>query len=554
MKKRKKAARSYRSLTPAKRRLSLSASSREPLSVRHLKFAKKIHQTGYIYALHGLLDGGVAAYGGMKFFFDMLSTTQSSNASIHDWLQTPEGISFALTEAMVFAGLSLIANISEENTSNAFKQATAAFWPYCRSSVSELKKASRAVSNTLKIASFFKDQSFDHVLMPFGFAMGAVSVVNRVWFRRMQNRRELVKNQLHTLEKKIIALTESECEDRNTLQHYYQNIPVQSPTDQKLAYLSAAYTGLIEAVAFHIGILTFVSLTSPAFIPLVTCCMAFAILSIATRIHEEYEHQRRLEVSSLIITLRLKQKELTSLTMLSKIQQVDEFQFEILYQDILKYSNKLKAKGITTFDKTLKGTRQGLTVYAFINKIIFGVTVFFSVVPVALAISSVFIGILILLCTTIKAAKQQTKPLKIQLDKQVLLEKNIPALMSLFVDDLIETYHPVDKAKSFWRSWFDVAWAFFSGLDKGRKNTGYFLMVSFAERSLHEDYLQSPIMINLSIALGVISSLIFSLRTYAVSFGATSEKKLTETTSSFCPPLLEQVNGDKEGRHNYSFA
>ncbi|ASQ45194.1 hypothetical protein [Legionella clemsonensis] len=525
MKKKKKTAQPYPSLIPVRDKVSSHASLSESLSIRHLKLAKKMHQAGYVYALHGLLDGGVAAYGSMKFFFDMLFINQSSSILIHDWIQTPEGISIVMLESMAFAGLSFIANTSDENASSAFKQATAAFWPYCRNTVSELKKTSRAVTNTLKMAAFFKEQNFDHILMPFGFTMGVVSVVNRIWFRRMQNRRQLVKDKLQALEKEVTALAQADWQELNKLHTYYYKIPTQSKTEQKLAYLSAAYTGLLEAVAFHMGILTFVSFTSPAFIPLVTCCMAFAILSIATRIHEEYEHQRELEVSGLIIKLRLKQKELMALTVLAKTQDIDGRRFELLYIDILKYSNGLKAKATTAFGKTLKGARQGLTLYAFINKIMFGATVFLSVVPVALAVSSVVIGVFILLCTIIKAAMKQTNWVESHLNQELNAEKNIPAMINIFIDDLIQAYHPAEKNKSFWRSWFDVAWAFFSGLDKGRKSIGYFLMVSFAERSLHEDYLQSPIMINLSIALGVISSLVFSLRMYALGFGAKQDKE-----------------------------
>lgn len=518
------------SASPASRLSTKKTSRYLPLSRRlskqHTQVAKKIHQVGYIYALHGLLDGGIAAYGSMKFFFDVLFINQSSTTLIHDWLQTPEGISIALAEAMAFVGFSLIANMSEENATNAFRRAAASFWPYCRSAVSELKKTSRAVSNTVKIASFFKEQNLDYAMIPFGLTMGAVSIVNRVWFRRMQNQRQLIKDRLQALLKEISAISENDSYDPDKLQGYYQEIPSQSKNQQKFAYVSAAYTGLMEGVAFYIGILTFISLTSPAFIPLAACCLTFAILSIATRIHEEYEHQRELEVHILIIKLRLKQKEVAALTATTvDIKENSTTQLTHLYNEIFILSKELDDKAITLFGRTLKATRQGLSVYAFINKIILGATIFFSAVPIALVISSVGIGISILLFTTIKAVMKQIKESGKNLNGELVLVNNIPAMINQIVDNIIQIHLPIEKTRSFWRSWFDVAWAFFSGLDKGRKNIGHLLMVSFAERSLHDDYMQSPIMINLSIALGVLSSIIFSLRTYAMAFGTNEDNE-----------------------------
>ncbi|KTC84482.1 hypothetical protein [Legionella brunensis] len=505
-----------------------------PVIPQHVKVAKKIHELGYIYALYGLLDAEVVAYGSIRYFFDVLFVNQSSGKLIHDWLQTPSGLAIALVESIAFASFSMIANTSDNKATGAFKQAAASFWPYCRNAVRELKKTSRGVGNTLKIATFFKEVSLDSMVMPLGLTFGAASVLNRVWFQRMDNRRREMKEGLKTLYEEISELKFDSSmrsklqQDRINLQGYYEKIQYQSQTEQKFAYLSAAYTGLMEGLAFYVGILTFISFTSPAFIPMATCCIAFAIISIATRIYEEYEYQRKFTVDSLIIKLRLKQKDIEALNALTAGQIVGDSneQYERIFKEIIEISNALDAKAVSTLNKVLKSMKEGLKIYAFINKMIFGATVFLTTLPAYLIIGSVVTGVLILLGMTLKAIIKQHCLLKKEANGQLLFTDEGQLAASQLVEKLIQTHTAVSTTKpSSFRAWFEVTWNFFSGLDKGRKSMGYLLMLTFAELSLHENYQDSPLMIKLSVGLGILSSLIFSLRVYAFNFGANLQKE-----------------------------
>ncbi|WED43548.1 hypothetical protein [Legionella cardiaca] len=513
---------------PSRNNLPLKRSASQ-----HVKFARKMHEIGCIYALYGILDAEISTYGSMRYFFDVLFAGQSSSQLIHNWLLTPTGVAVALIESTVFVSLSLLNSTKDDDTKSAFRQTVSSFWPYCRSAISELKKTNRGVGNTLKIATFFSAQNLNHLVMPLGLTFGAVSVLNRIWYQQMHNRRKEMKKRLTTLLQEISELNPTSFGDNDqclNLEIYYNQIEDQSLVEQKSAYLSAAYTGLAEGLAFYVGILTFVSVTSSAFIPMVTCCVAFAMISIATRIYEEYEHQRSLAVDRLLIQLRLKQKEIETLDIVAGNMDINN-QYEYIFGEIIELSKQLDAKAISSFNKTLKGLKEGLRLYAFVNKIILGATVFFSTVPAALLIGSIVAGILILLATTIKSVLKQSKPVEQPLNYVVPAFSDYPQEhVSQLVDRLIQVHvsASIEKPSSF-RAWFEVTWSFFSGLDKGRKSIGYLLMLALIEMSLHDNYQDSPTVINVSIAVGMVSSLIFALRAHTLNFGTHSEKEEMET-------------------------
>lgn len=530
-----------------RQRLVRSDSFSDRLALNHSRFAKKVHDFGYIYSLYALLDAEILAYTGLKYFFDVLASNKGSANPMRDWLLTPTGIVTASVESVALIGLSLVANNTEENDSRAYRQAIMTLWPYCRNIISELKNSNKSVRNTLKVAALVHETSFNSMMMPVGLLVGATSVLNRIWFRRLQDQRKELKDEFKALLKELpnLELNGSEPPDASELvkrkeliEEYYKRIPHEMDSQQRQAYLSAAYNGMMEGLAYYIAPLTLMAFTSPAFIPVASVCIVLSAAAVTSRIYEEYEYQRGLELETLGIKLQLKQRELALL----KAQQtqfslpgIEITQVEELFPQITRLREEFNAKSAGMVNHALRGVKNGLAVYAVITKVLMTSLMFFSTVPIALLVSNAIIGVALLVGSTIYSlSKYYEKQAKVQenSNEKKLVLGDIYGKANRLLAELIEahTMASTPPGSSFYTGWLEVVRAFFSGLNKGQKLIGYILAISFLEVSLQSDFQDKPIVLKTSVALGVFCSVVLSLRVYALNFGSKPQQENTAET------------------------
>lgn len=158
----------------------------EGLDAESRGFAKKLDELKFFYYLYGIWDGTSVVSGTLIYYFNIVyaDSAKSSNDVMHDWMETPAGAALAATEAITLVTFSLLANIFDDNDKNAFKRYIAIAWPYCRDSLKGLKNAYKGVRNSLQAVSMLSGHDLQYMIVPLGLALGAISVLNRVWVRK----------------------------------------------------------------------------------------------------------------------------------------------------------------------------------------------------------------------------------------------------------------------------------------------------------------------------------------------------------------------------------
>lgn len=573
-----------KSKDPGRPGLVRSDSFSNRIAINHSRFAKRVHDMGYVYTLYALLDAEILAYTGLKWFSDIFASNKGSANPLRDWLLTPSGIAIASVESVAFIGLSLLANKTEEDDPRAYRQAIMTLWPYCRNVISELKNANKGVRNALKVAALFHETSLNSMMMPAGLLVGSASVLNRIWFRRLQDQRKELKSNFKALLKDIAALELNETEKvdvnvlkerKDALRDFDDKIPYEMNAQLRYAYLSAAYNGMLEGLAYYIAPLALMGFTSPAFIPVASVCIVLSSAAITARIYEEYEYQRGLELETLGVKLQLKKHELDILnaqlalfknTMVPEAdkesQRVQQDglnrQYGELLAEIIRLNSEVDAKTAGMVNHALRGVKNGLAIYAVVTKMLMTSLMFFSAVPPALLVSNAVIGVALLVGSTIYSLSQYYKK-----QSKVHENPNQPhfALEDAYskanriLAELIETHTmAATPGTGFYTEWLDVVRAFFSGLNKGQKPIGYILTISFLEVSLHNDFQDKPIVLKTSIALGIFCSVVLSLRVYALNFGAKADLENMDGIEEMPEELLflegleDLMNGEEKAK------
>lgn len=360
------------------------------------RYARSIHELGYIYAIFGAFDGFNLSCSMMKWMFDVFYSeenvkTADVSDAMHNWLLTPEGIAVAVIEAVALIGFSLIANVlkddagcgllrMEEVPSKADQQAfdksqyiltpsgcyyyhkssffkssnalrrleldseqlanlrarfpenenklsdaildeittltghtrpkhkfwrfLAVIWPYVRDVMKSLKNAYKGVRSTLFVMSMLRVQDLQHLLLPVGVALGVLSVLNRLWLRRVrEQRKDMMQATADILaEIKTKKLADFD-EDAYAAFHTRVMQQSQSARLSRMAYASAAYGGLVDGPYLYLGLF---SLAVPQmFILMATFSILYSALLIAARVYEEHGYQRKLDLARAKVELAL---------------------------------------------------------------------------------------------------------------------------------------------------------------------------------------------------------------------------------------------------------
>ena len=169
------------------------------LAAKNTDFAKKLHDTAYIYALYGALDGLSLSYSTFKYLFDILCTNGASTSSdvMHDWMMTPAGIAAATAESLTIIAFSFLANIYDnKKNQKQFERYIATVWPYCRDTMKGLKNAYKGVRSMLLTAEMLGGQNLRTMIVPAGIDLGLISVVDRLCMRKfvIEPRKAMMKD------------------------------------------------------------------------------------------------------------------------------------------------------------------------------------------------------------------------------------------------------------------------------------------------------------------------------------------------------------------------
>lgn len=524
------------------------------------ELAKKLHESGYLYALYGALDGLSNAYSSWKYIFDILYTNTSidSTDALHNWMLTWEGMLLVSFETIVLIAYSTMGNYFDDESQNILKSWIAQSWPYVRDCIKGTKNAFKGLRASMQVASVLSGISPMHLLVPISLVTGFFAVANRLLLRQMYNQRKNMmrnnKSILISLQNNTISVT-----DADTL---HLKLEQQTRFARKIAYLGAAFGGLVDGMYMYIGVLGMAvsAVSLPMLIFLASCSMLYLAACITTRLYEEYFYQKRVDISvtkvELALAVTMADKYLQKYTRLcnqiaqNRISENDSEQIKIQKQllkqsisdqlaEFSKIHKKLIAQqSISWKTAFLMGIRHGLSAYGALTSCMFAaatIMVLFSVaLPPSVLIAVVSTGLVLmgifLLHAFYNAHKYRQKSQQLDSDTQQTIdsltntiEDHQKIIKELKPDELqtkLFGYMEVDPSPQFFfQEWFEVVRSFFSGIGKGSKSIDY-TMVAYQEMGEDGHYHHDNVFI---LCLTGVSSFIFalclSLRALCKGFG-----------------------------------
>ncbi len=532
---------------------------RNPLNKFRKKSARaKVlpQKTSYINQSYGALDGLSTSYSIVRFYFDVgyANTSLSSPDLIHDWLMTSEGLATAATEAFIIITLSTIANSTDTKDENQVKQWIISYWPYLRDTFKSIKNAYRTTRTTLQVIDNFFNRGLIHYTLPLSATLGFLAILNRCAIRYSRNERaNKVKYNLSLLIliQQSPTLTADQCKEK------HREIKYEGTGMCRVSLIAAFYSGLIDGLYLHMGMMTLTPLSPPLFIMAFSFSAFFSLLCIATRLYEICNEQRELSITQEKIKLLLCAKELERL--LTQLQEESQNPFHpqkprdeqmLLFHSVnqtLKALEKiqlnLQSKVSLSYTAAfLAGLRGGLAAYGALESLIFAIftvtTLMFIPVPPLLIISGVIAGLCCLLGFSTYSVIQQhlhikeLKNLSYQSNEKLVglithlkvqLSNATPEVPLVLINDreicdmINEQIRINPSPQASFQEGFEILRSFFSGIGKGQKAVD-FTLFSFQKIDEKGHYHDTPLMFMVMAVCSLFYSLVFAIRassTYA---------------------------------------
>ncbi|MCC5792710.1 MAG: hypothetical protein JJT82_08930 [Legionellaceae bacterium] len=274
--------------------------------------ATSLHESGYLYLAYGALDGLSNAYSSWKYLFDIhyCNSPIDSADALHEWMLTRQGLLLVGFETLVLVAYSSMGNYFDDDASHLLKKWAARSWPYVRDCIKGSKNAFKGLRTSLQVSSRLLDIPLLQVLLPASLLLGLMATANRLLLRYMYGqRKEMMK-----LNKELLLAIQA-AKNMSDVEERYRSSP---PRQQKryvrrLAYIGAAFGGLVDGMYMYVGILGLVlnAVTLPVLFLLTACSALYLAACIVTRLYEEFNYQLRVDVSVSKIELAYTGKLLT---------------------------------------------------------------------------------------------------------------------------------------------------------------------------------------------------------------------------------------------------
>lgn len=533
--------------------------------VKNRKIARTLNDASFIYALYAGLDALNLSYTTYKYSVDVYLTNKgaSSSDTMHKWLTTPTGASIAVAESLVLISLAILANYFSENDANKAKRYIAIAWPYCRDVLKALKNTYKGTANSIKMLNLLTGKNFNPFILPVAIALSGILITNRIWSRKMITaRKNMMQNNMALLTDILLmaALTEEQC------QLFRQKVQLQAMETRVKAYISVALSSTIDSLYLYMGMLTIAPVAWPLFVTLSACCVLYTIMTLATRLYDEYEYQCKLKITQARIELALFGKQQTE-QIIDNLRKLMAFQAQINQQlaapeqeevddirkqqdDLLalismqkktlaeKREHALELMTLSHFSAALVGAKNGMAAYGALSSILFMAATILALsstpFPPILLISIVLIGLACLTVFIIHAVIQNHQQRKQQKQEESPFDKiSLAAINDTLADleklgmqedatqvrvILEQEMHVTPVQRYFIVEWFEVVRSFFSGLSKGSKAVDYSLN-SLQEADAKGHYHDTPVMFAITAFSSLLCAVIWGLRAHARGFG-----------------------------------
>ncbi|OGV44897.1 MAG: hypothetical protein A3F46_06100 [Legionellales bacterium RIFCSPHIGHO2_12_FULL_42_9] len=553
-----------------------SACARNSAKSKIERLADELNQHRGVPILQAGLDGLNISYTTFKYFFDALNTdaTTSSSDTMHSWMLTPVGLAVAALESVFLIAFSMLANYhTQQPVQNLFNKYLIQSWPYFRDSLKGLKNSYKGISSLLMASSFLgalSVQDLNLMLVPVAVALGGVTILNRIWYRRMKNQRKEKQEENARLLKEILArktLTEQEAAEFDR-----RKKKAQEKTECGKAFGSAVLAGFTDGLYLYIGVYTLASITGPLFIAICVLSAVYVLTSIVTRIYEEYDYQNKLKTSQLKVELALSMQLLkTQLQELDGLLATSSWSVEEdqLRANIVKNweqftTSRQKLEKLSTIFNTaalLGGLKNGLNAYGVLASLLFAVGAVLLLAsvafPPAFLMTAIFIGVAYLIGFSIhslvasyyyrreqrelcRSADELLKQSKVKVDYLQVAsvnpevrrkERELVQLVHKTVEDkdkkLVVKPSPHYIFEEWVGKWLEVFRSFFTGVKQSTKSE-YFTIGTFCQEVI--------VTIIVTAALGIVSAISGALRAIAKNFGR-KDNDVSDHSALVPPPL-----------------
>ncbi len=303
------------------------------MRLRNIK--EKLNNSGLVLA-DSILDGTYLAASMVTYTASCMTSDLQSARSLEQSFYATNDIPVALLEILLFSAYSIIASHyanKDQQKMHWLLLATVLSWPYFRDFISGMKNGRHAVVD----AGFLIQHGAHHLIYsltnPVGIVIGVLLAFNLVWYRRMNNNRNLAIQYNHILTKTITS---------------YDEIKRHSTCQKSLNYISSGFDGLTDGMYLFGCLFLLIGLgvsTLSAGAPLIAAIIVISIITISSfisKMHNEYEAQKELTCSELQCEIALLEQQPKS------TKQLTEKQLELQ-----QLSNPIKTSDLSFIGKSM---------------------------------------------------------------------------------------------------------------------------------------------------------------------------------------------------------
>ncbi|MFA5960538.1 MAG: phage holin family protein [Tatlockia sp.] len=564
----------------------------------HVVLAKKLHKSNKVYSVYAGLDG-LSLSSSMFFYATELylnDLSLSTADAVHDWMVTPAGLIAAASGSVALIAFSVLATQFSDDDANAFKRYTAILWPYARDALKALKNSYKGWRSQVLLMTRLGVENLNPLIVPVGVLLGGIALLNRLIFRWMLEERKVMM----TVNAKLLSTIKS---TKYTWETIYKIAKTQNQSTEKrfLSLLCQVVAGSIDSLYLYVGILGLSAVMPPLLVIMSAVTSVYVVAHIATRLYEEYDYQRKLDIAIVKVDLATGFKKIDwAYTELHKISleiasgnplldykslQRRQTNFNYLFELETKrfMANYKTLHSLSTLHFTsafLAGAKNGIAAYGALASVLLGIATILALTstafPAALLVTSVFFGLALLtgfiafsLVSAYRYWKKEVKAQKIDdalssekdsLSKIEELLANVKSkskkLEPEAVRKTIEDGMVVDSSSQLpFQEWFEVILEMirsgWSGIRQGVKAISL-LLNPFEQADELGHYHETHFMLALMVVSAVVHSIVFALRAFCRGFGRqpidaveSKETELTDSTEAAaspakaCEPVLE---------------
>lgn len=398
----------------------------------------------------------------------------------------------------------------------------AASWPYARDVMKAMKNTNKGIRNALAFAKLMSIEINPGYLALAGIVLGIIAARNRTWLRAIREDRKKLQDHNARWLKHIL-------DGKGTIfLHEFRAAQKKQPY-WLYADLAAAFSGLVDAPYLYFGVMSLTVMTpaTPFFFLVAASSLIFAAVCIITRIYEEYDFQRKLEISQIEVEIAINLKKYRVLCEAGKKEEREQ-QLDMASKACLESYAKWQKLSILSWQYLfIGGLKNGLDAYSALASLMFAIAtiiqIFMIPYPPALLVGFIGVGLAFLLFFSILAINMPS------LDEHAssltggkLTQKEI-MLNDCFSLKGPEDIKQLDSERSkeniptsqyFFQDWFETFRLFCSGGGKGIRSVDS-IMVLWQTLGADGHYHDTDSMIVIAWLSAAIYAVIFALRGYA---------------------------------------